>query len=168
MTLTVSVKACVRRARFCFVRPHCLKPPVYFRLGRGSQRSILSDSTFDYYNTGSSSDGRMHSGTYPRQKQTADLHNGTYPLRYRGSTMQQEESVQVPYKTLTVYLLPPVTTYYTKRQHRVNAAMKLGIQLSLKSMELLQNGLQLHSPVTRLISMREVSLSLAINIALKF
>ena len=78
----------------------------YNRRGHGSQRSILSDSTFDYYNTGSS-DGRMHSGTYPRQKPAAELHNGTYPLRYRGSTMQQDESSQVGH-----FLLFVVTTGY--------------------------------------------------------
>ncbi len=60
------------------------------RRGHGSQRSILSDSTHDY-----SSDGRTHAGTYPRQKPPPEMHNGTYPLRYRGSTMQQEETVQV-------------------------------------------------------------------------
>ena len=43
---------------------------------------------------------------------------------------------------------------YTKRQDqcRVNSTMMLAIQHSLKTLESLQNGLQLHSPVTLFVS----------------
>ena len=44
----------------------------------------------------------------------------------------------------------------------INAAMTPGIQLSLKSMESLPNGLQPHSPATALISMKAVSLVIAV------
>ena len=70
--------------------------------------------------------------------------------------MLQRASVHLFYIVFTLEVLGPI---YTKRQRQRcdNSAMTLAILFSLKTVELLENGLQTHSRATPLFSMRTES-----------